>query len=69
MSYGAEFSKTAIFGAYDEMIDDNATVVAREHTEATHKTKRADRGTYKTPRQETAQFILAVVKDTWLREL
>ena len=38
-------------------------------TEAPHKAKRADRSTYETARQETAQFILAIVKDTWVREL
>ena len=38
-------------------------------TEATHKAKRANRITYKTARRETAQFILAIVEDTWVQEL
>ena len=39
------------------------------HTEAVHKAKRAERSTYETARRETAQFILAVVEDTWVQEL
>ena len=38
-------------------------------TEAAHKSKRVYRATYKTVQRETAQFILAIVKDTWVREL
>ena len=51
------------------MINDNSTTVVRACTEAAHKSKQADRGTYKTAQQETAQFILAVVKNMWVREL
>ena len=51
------------------MIDDNATAVVRTRTEAAHKAKRTDRATYDTARQETTQFVLAVVADTWVREL
>ena len=38
-------------------------------TEATHKAKRVDRGTYKMEQRETLQFILAVVEETWVREI
>ena len=69
MRYGAEFFKTTRLGAYNATIDDNATAVVRAHTEAAHKANRADRATYETARQETVQFILAVVKHTWVREL
>ena len=34
-----------------------------------HKAKRANRATYETAQRETAQFVLAVVADTWFREL
>ena len=34
-----------------------------------HKTKRADSATFETLRRETTQFVLAVVTDTWVREL
>ena len=43
--------------------------VVRVHIEATHKAKRTDGATYKTARQETAQLIIAVVADTWVREI
>ena len=56
-------------GAYDAAIDDYYTAVVRACTEAAHKKKRADCATYKTARRETAKFILAVVKGTWVREL
>ena len=39
------------------------------HTEAAHKAKRADHAIYETSRRDTTQFVLAVVADTWVREL
>ena len=65
--YGAEFSEPARVGAYDPLIDNIATAVVRARTEAVHKEKRSDRTTYKTARRETAQFVLAVVADTWFQ--
>ena len=38
-------------------------------TEAVHKAKRTNLATYETARRETTQFVLAVVADTWVREL
>ena len=38
-------------------------------SEVAHKAKRADRATYETAQRETTQFVLAVVADTWVREL
>ena len=64
--YGAKFAKLACVRAYDATIDDNATAVVRARTEAAHKAKRANRGTYKTVRRETAHFILAVIEATWV---
>ena len=43
--------------------------VVRARTEAAHKAERVDRATYKTARQETSQFVLAVVADTCVQEL
>ena len=43
--------------------------VVHERTEAAHRSKRTNHGTYKTARCETAQFILAVAEDTWVQEL
>ena len=34
-----------------------------------HRARRADHATFETPQQETTQFVLAVVADTWVREL
>ena len=67
--YGVEFSKPLHIRAYDATINENAMSVVRARTEAAHKAKRADRGTYETAQSETAQFILSVVEDTWVQEL
>ena len=64
-----EFAKPESVGSYDTKIDDNATAVICARTEATHKAKCDDHGTYETARRETAQFILAIIEDTWVREL
>ena len=50
-------------------IDDDSTAVVRTRTEAVHKAKRANLSTYTTARRDTAQFILAVIKNMWVREL
>ena len=65
--YVTEFTEPACVGAYDATIDDDATTVVRARTKAAHKAKRAAHGTYKTALRETAQFILAVIKDTWVQ--
>ena len=65
--YGAAFVEPTLVGAYDATIDNNTTAVVRGRTEAAHKAKRDNHDTYETERRETAQFILAVVKDTWVR--
>ena len=67
--YGEALSQPARVGGYNPSINNNATAVVRARTEAAHKAKRADPATYETSRRETAQFILAVVDDTWVRDL
>ena len=67
--YGAAFLEPTRVGAYYATIDYDSTAVDRAITEAAHKSKRVYRATYKTVQRETAQFILAIVKDTWVREL
>ena len=67
--YGEAIPKPPRFGAYHNKTDNDATAVVRERTEAPHKAKRTDRATYRTSRWETTQFVLAVVADTWVREL
>ena len=69
MRYGTAFTEPARVRAYDSSIGEDATAVVWARTEAAHKAKRADRATYKTAQRETAQFILAVVDNTWVREL
>ena len=67
--YGEAFPEPKRVGAYDLEIDKNTTAVVRARLEAAHKARRADRATYDTVRQETKQFVLAVVADTWVQEL
>ena len=67
--YGKAFPEPTRFGAYDLDIDDSTTAVVRARLEAAHKARRADRATYDTVRREMTQFVLAVVADTWVREL
>ena len=67
--YGEAFLKPKWVGAYDLEIDDDATSVVRALLEAAHKARRADRATFDTAQRETTQFVLAVVADTWVREL
>ena len=67
--YGEAFPEPTRVGAYDLDIDDDATSVVRARLEAAHKAWRADRSKYDTARRETTQFVLAVVADTWVREL
>ena len=69
MRYGAAFPKPTRFRAYEKLIYDDATAAVCARTKAAHKAKRADRVTYETARRETTQFVLAVVADTWVREL
>ena len=67
--YDEAFPKPKRSGAYDLDIDDNATAVVRACLEESHKAWRADCATFETARWETTQFVLAVVADTWVREL
>ena len=46
-----------------------STTTLQPSSVADHKAKRADRATFETGRQETTQFVLAVVADTWVCEL
>ena len=67
--YGEAFSDPTRVRAYNHIIDDDTTVVVYARTEAAQKAKRADRATFETARRETTQFVLAVVVNTWVREL
>ena len=67
--YGKAFHEPKRVGDYDLDIDDDDTAVIRARLEAAHKAKRADRATFEIARQETTQFMLTVVADTWFLEL
>ena len=67
--YSEAFPEPKRVRAYDLEIDDDATAVVRARQEAAHKARRADLATFETARRETTQFVLAVVADTWVREL
>ena len=67
--YVVAHPKPKRFGAYDASVDGDATAIVRARTEAAHKAKRANHATYETVRRETAQFILSVVNDTWVRKI
>ena len=67
--YGADFAEPTCIGAYDATIDEDTMSVVRARMEAARKAKRVKRGTYEAARQETLQFILAVIEDMWVRGL
>ena len=67
--YGKAFPEPKRVGAYDPDIGDNAAAVVLARLEAAHKAKHTDLATFETTRRETTQFVLAVVADTWVREL
>ena len=67
--YGEAFPEPKRVGAYDLEIEDDAMAVVQGRLEAAHKARRADHATFETVRQETTQFVLAVVADTWVWEL
>ena len=67
--YGEAFPEPTRVGAYDLKINNDATSVVRARLEGAHKAWSTDRATYDTTRRETTQFVLAVVADTWVREL
>ena len=67
--YSEAFPKPKRVGAYDLDIDDDAMAVVRARQEAAHKSRRAESITFETARQETTQFVLAIVADALVREL
>ena len=67
--YGEAFPEPTRARSYNKNIDNNATVVVCARSKAAHKSKRVDRATYETARQETTQFVLSVVSNTWVRQL
>ena len=54
---------------YDSNIADDAEKGARAKAESKHNVKKADYNMYVSACREAGKFILAVVEDTWVREL
>ena len=67
--YGANFPKTTRPTVYNEDISNNTTNVVQAKAEAVHTSKIADYQFFATAKRETRDFILAVIEDTWVREL
>ena len=54
---------------YDSTIADDAEKGARAKAESKHNLKKVDNNMYVSACRETSKFMLAVVEDTWVREL
>lgn len=67
--YGTSFARPTKLPIYDAAIQEEAQPVVCARMEAEHKARRADYKIYETAKRESQQFILAVVEDTWVREL
>ena len=67
--YGEALPNPKRVGAYDLDTDNNATAVVHARREVAHKERRADRAIFESARRKTTPFMLAVVADTWVREL
>jgi hypothetical protein len=68
--YGAAFVRPPVkIAIYDTAISDNATNVVRAKAKAIWRAKLSDKETYVVAEHEIHKFILAKVKDTWVREL
>ena len=65
--YDEAFPKPQRVKSYNLEINDDTTSVVRARLKAAHKARRADRATFETMRQETTQFVLSVVADTWVQ--
>ena len=67
--YTSIFSPPGHVSHYDSTIADDAEKGACAKAESQHNVKKADYNMYVAACQETSKFILAVVEDTWVREL
>ena len=72
-AYTARYTKTfpvpGRISHYDSTIADDAKQGARAKAESKHNVKKADYNMYLSACRETIKFILAIVEDTWVREL
>ena len=67
--HGANFPTPSRPAIYDVNIPIDASNAVRFRREATHTSKKEDYQLFAAAERESSKFILAVVKDTWVREL
>ena len=67
--YGAKLIKTTRSAIYNEDISNNATNVVLSKAEAVHTAKIADYQLFAAAKNETWDFIPAVIEDIWVRKL
>ena len=67
--YNATFIRPTRLGAYDSSIADDASNRVRAEAEAKWTAKRKDLEIFEVTERELRKFILAIVEDTWVREL
>ena len=67
--YGANFPTLSRPAIYDVNIPIDASNAVRVRSKAAHTAKKEDYRIFAAAERESSNFILAVVKDTWVREL
>ena len=67
--YGANFPTPARPAIYDVKIPINATNAVQDRREDARTAKKEDYRLFATAERESTKFILAIVEDTWVREL
>ena len=67
--YGAKFPTPARPAIYDVKIPINASNAVRVRREAAHTAKKEDYMLFAATERKSTKVILAIVKDTWVREL
>ena len=67
--YGMNFPTPARPAIYDVKIPIDATNAVRARRKATNTARKEDYILFAAPERESTKFILAVVEDTWVREL
>ena len=69
MRHGANFPTPTRPAIYDVDISIDASNAVRFRREASHTSKKEDYRLFAAADRETIKFILAVVENTWVREL
>ena len=67
--HGANFPTSSCPAIYDIDIPIDASNDVRVHRKAAHTDKKEDHRIFAAAERESSKFILAIVEDTWVREL